>query len=356
MIRKLLFLAILLIAISTSSVAAVPAPITIMTQNMDAGTDLTYAVYGLLGYIDLPTGVELTYQEIQATNIPRRAAMLAAQVAKKQPQLIGLQEVTLWRTGATAETATNVVVDQLDCLLRALAADGVPYDIVAVNRVTDLALPKASGGFLRFTDQDVLLVRSDLHAPAFHLSDVHSEIFDSVYSLGGLQVPSGWISVMVHSENRHLRLITTHLQSPVEGDPTANTVQVAQAQQLLDEVRNSTVPVVISGDFNSDAILGVNGPGPDNTSTAALIQAAGYVDTWSLAGYGPGQTWPFYLQDQFPPPPFFGTSLPYERIDLIFSQGLHVVAVERILAPGPSTKSWPYFASDHAGVMATLQF
>jgi len=355
--RKLLFGASLLIAMFTWSVAAAPTPVTvtIMTQNINAGTDLTYAAYGLLGYIDLPTGVELTYQEIQAADIPRRAAMLAAAVAKKKPDLLALQEVTLWRTGLTAATATTVIADQLQSLLFALAASGVPYDIVAVNRVTDIALPKASGGVLRYTDQNALLVRADLRPPAFHLSDVHADIFAAVYTLGGLKVPAGWISAMVHSEDRHFRLLTTHLQSAMAGDPSATTVQLAQAQELLGEARHSTEPVVIVGDFNSDAILGVNGPGPDNTATAATIQAAGYVDAWSAAS-GPGQTWPLYLQDQFPPPPFFAPSVPFERVDLIFSHGLHVLGVERVLAPGPSVMTWPYYASDHAGVLASFQF
>jgi endonuclease/exonuclease/phosphatase family metal-dependent hydrolase len=132
-------------------------------------------------------------------------------------------------------------------------------------------------------------------------------------------------------------------------------VQLAQANQLIHELRNSTVPVVIAGDFNSDAILGDGGPGPDNTATAALIQAAGYVDTWTVAGSGRGSTWPLYLEDQYPPP-FVVHSFPFERIDLIFSQGLGVSSVEHVLAPGPAANHLPYFASDHAGVLAVFEF
>jgi endonuclease/exonuclease/phosphatase family metal-dependent hydrolase len=326
-----------------------------MTQNMDAGTDLTFAIGELLGFFPPGLGVELTYQEILATDIPQRAALLAAKVAIEKPDLLALQEATLWRTGASVDTATTVLADQLQLLLSSLAADGVPYDIVAVDSLTDIALPKTSGGALRITDRDVLLVRADLRPPAFHLSDVHANTFDAVYSLGGLQVPSGWISAIVHTGNRHFRLVSTHLQSPVPGDPTAIAVQTAQANQFIHELRNSTVPVVIAGDFNSDAIQGTAGPGPDNTATAALIQAAGYADTWTIAGSGLGPTWPLYLEDQFPPP-FFAHSFPFERIDLIFSQGLSVISVEDVLAPGSVVNQWPYFASDHAGVLAVFQF
>lgn len=131
-----------------------------MTQNIDAGTDLNFAIGELLGVFPPGVGVELTYQEVLAADMPQRAALLAAQVADKKPELIGLQEVTLWRTGASVDSATTVLFDQLQLLLSGLAADGVPYDVVAVDSLADIALPKASGGALRFTDRDVLLVRA----------------------------------------------------------------------------------------------------------------------------------------------------------------------------------------------------
>lgn len=353
--RKAIVFLCLILAISVWGYAAEPAAFKIMTQNMDAGTDLTFAVAELLGVFPPGVGVESTYQEILASDIPGRTALLAARVANKKPDLLALQEATLWRTGESVDTATTVLSDQLQLLLADLAAAGVPYDIVAVNTLGDLALPKASGGALRTTDRDVLLMRAGLRPPAFHVSDVHANTFDAVYSLGGLQVPSGWISAIIHTGNRHFRLVTTHLQSPVAGDPSAAQVQLAQAGQLIHDLRNSTVPVVLAGDFNSDAIAGIHGAGPDATETAATIQAAGYLDTWTVAGSGPGPTWPLYLEDQYPPP-FFAHSFPSERIDLIFSQGLSVIQVEHIRAPGPAVNRWPYFGSDHAGVLATLQF
>jgi hypothetical protein len=56
------------------------------------------------------------------------------------------------------------------------------------------------------------------------------------------------------------------------------------------------------------------------------------------------------------PPAFVVHSFPFERIDLIFSQGLDVNSVEHMLAPGPAANHLPYFASDHAGVLAVFEF
>jgi endonuclease/exonuclease/phosphatase family metal-dependent hydrolase len=159
----------------------------------------------------------------------------------------------------------------------------------------------------------------------------------------------------VHTGDRQFRLFTTHLQSPVAIDPTAATVQIAEANQLIQELGNSTMPVVIAGDFNSDAILGAAGPGPDNTASASLLETAGYIDTWTVAGTGPGPTWPLYREDQYPPP-FLMNSFAYERIDLIFSKDLDVTSVQHVLKPGPTANQMPYFASDHAGVLAVFPF
>lgn len=336
-----------------------PKPVSVMTQNMDAGTDLTFVIGGLLnlGGLTVPQAVGITYQEILASGIPLRTSLLAAKVAVEKPDLLALQEATLWRTGPTVDTATTVLVDQLDLLRSDLAADGVAYDIVAVNSLTDVALPFPAqiGGAFRFTDRDVLLVRADLHRPAFRLSDVQSVIFNAEYPLAGLDIPSGYISVIVHSGDRDFRLVTTHLQTAIKGDSAATTVQLAQAKQILTDLHNSPLPAVIAGDFNSDAISGTSGSGPDNTATAALIEAAGYADTWSVLNNSiSGPTWPFYLEDQFPPAPFVGPATPFERIDLIFSKDLNVVSVEHIVAPGSPT-TVPY-ASDHAGVLAVFQF
>ncbi len=360
MIKRLTVLVTFALTMTFLGLAAEPAPFTVMTQNMDAGTDLTYVVYGLYTN-NLPGGVGLTYEEILSSAIALRADSVAAQVAARKPNLLALQEVTLWRTGDTTATATNVVADQLQLLLNSLAARKIPYDIVAINTVNDIALPMylpplTLPGAFRMTDRDVLLVRSDLRPPAFNISDVHANLFTSVYNIGPLQVPSGWISAMVHLGNRHFRLVTTHLQSSVPGDLSALGVQQDQARQLVYEVRNSTVPVVIAGDFNSDIVLGTGGPGPDNTGTASWIVSQGYADTWPIAGTGPGYTWPVYAEDQFSPLPFYGPASAFERIDLIFSQGLNVTAVERILSPSTDASVWPFYGSDHAAVMATFQF
>jgi endonuclease/exonuclease/phosphatase family metal-dependent hydrolase len=244
-----------------------------------------------------------------------------------------------------------VLYDQLRLLLRALARHGTHYDVVAVNTLTDLALP-GSQGALRYTDRDALLVRSDLRRPAFHISNTQTHIYDAAFDFQGLLVIQGWISADVHVGNKHFRVVTTHLMSPIPGVPEATDVQIAQTNELIDTLQDLTIPVILCGDFNSDANFG---SGPDATPSVALIEAAGYADTWKVVNPGdPGNTWPLFLDDQWPPPDFFVPFDPFERIDLFFSRDIQVISAKEVLTPAPSGTVPPY-SSDHAGVIVTFQ-
>jgi endonuclease/exonuclease/phosphatase family metal-dependent hydrolase len=333
-----------------------------MTQNMDDGTDLTYIIGALTGAIpgvDVADAVDLTFSELQASDFAGRAMLMAVQIADRKPDIVALQEAALWRFGPTPETATTVLFDQLGLLVSALNALEVPYDVVAVNRLTDAALPGDQiGGALRFTDRNAMLIRAGLRPPRFHLSDVHARTFDATFPFSGLTVTAGWISADVHMGNRQFRFVTTHLETPITGIPEATEVQVAQGDQLIHELRNLTVPVVICGDFNSDAN---HGGFVDDTPTVDNIEAAGYDETWP-ATHGVddlGLTWPLYLEDQFPAPPFFVSSTPFERIDLFFSKGMTADSSDLVVipaTPGPSNPLAPPFATDHAGVISVFQF
>lgn len=322
----------------------------VMTRNMDAGTDLGYALYGL-AQPDPKPYIDATLLEVRASLIPQRAAGLAAEIASAKPHLVALQEATLWRAGETPETASTVLFDQLELLMAALKEAGAQYEVVAVNTLTDIALPMdLDPGALRFTDRDVLLARSDLSPSEFHISDVHTHVYQAMIAFGPITVPRGFISALVRVNNQLFRIANTHLETAYPGVPEAAAIQELQAGELLDFMRNSAVPVVLAGDYNADAILGVNGDGPDNTETAAFIESAGYQDSWAAANpLDPGATWPLFLEDQMGA--FFLKATPWERIDLIFSKGLEVVSSIQVGAG----LTYPDAPSDHVGVMTTFQ-
>jgi endonuclease/exonuclease/phosphatase family metal-dependent hydrolase len=352
MLRKIRAAALVLITCSALFAAAQQNPtIKVMTQNMDAGTDLGFALFGLQQPDPRPY-IDLTLAEVDASGIPARATYLAAEIAEKKPHIVALQEVTLWRTGPTLATATTVRYDQLQLLMSALGSLGAHYRVVAVNTLTDIALPttEAGPGALHFTDRDVLLARSDLSPSELHLSDIQTHVYAASLTFGEISVRRGFISALARVNNQVFRVADTHLENQFPGIAASAMIQKLQAAELLDSVRNWPQPVILAGDFNADAINGINGSGPDNTDTVAFIESAGYTDTWAAANSSSsGATWPLWIEDQTTPY-FFVNMTPWERIDLIFSNRLQVVGSVQLGAGLGYTSG----ASDHAGVLTTF--
>ncbi|HTQ55700.1 MAG TPA: endonuclease/exonuclease/phosphatase family protein [Bryobacteraceae bacterium] len=351
MLRRIAAVAFLLLAVLVPAASASGSPnLKIMTQNIDQGTGEGYIVAALFGAMPLPDAVDLTYQELQASHLRQRAGLIAQQIAAQKPDIVVLQEVTLWRTGPDIDHAFTPVYDQLSYLLWDMLRLGVPYVVGGVNTVDDVALAGNQIGALRLTDRNVLLVRAQFHWPPLFLSDVKSHIFSTVLDIGGLEVPSGWISATVHVGDQQFMLAGAHLESTVPGYSPATDVQVAQAQELIDTLSTVTMPVVICGDFNSDA--NDNPDAEDFTPSADMIRGAGYTEAWGALHAGdPGNTWPLYLDDLIPIS--FPAQTPFERIDLFFTRGISAVAIEQVTATAPAGFTPPY-GSDHVGVWATF--
>jgi len=106
----------------------------VMSRNVYLGADLTPAIGAPdLGSLVSASGAIL--RQVTATNFPMRAKGLAAEILEKQPDLVGLQEVALWRVGPPSiapllgapKTATTVRYDYLDLLLNELNAGELRY-------------------------------------------------------------------------------------------------------------------------------------------------------------------------------------------------------------------------------------
>lgn len=346
---------LILFSLTTFAISQQNPTIKIMTQNMDSGTDLGFALFGLTQPDPRPY-IDITLEEVDASGIPARANALATDIAARLPHIVSLQEVTLWRTGPTPATATTVRYDQLQLLMSALAGLGAHYRIVAVNNLTDLAFPTtaAGPGALRFTDRDVMLARSDLSPSVLQLSDVQLHVYQASLTFGDITVRRGFISALARVNNQVFRVAGTHLENQFPGVAASAAIQKLQATELMNSVRNWPQPAILAGDYNADAINGISGPGPDNTDTVAFIESNGYADSWAAANSGnPGATWPLFLEDKNSPvyPYFFVEATPWERIDLIFFRGLQAVSSVQIGAG----LGFPNAASDHTGVMSTFQ-
>ena len=314
--------------------------VTVMSQNMfGESTDLTPAITAT-SLSALEAAVGTIYQQVQASNIPERAAAVAHEIGEAQPALVGLQEVFQWFTGPLGSPpATTVAEDQLQSLLDALAQQGLHYAPVAISKNADIEAPSNLGFDVRLIDHEVLLARTDL--PDLTLSNIQVHHFVHLFSansiIGTITIPRGWISVDATIKGKTFRFLTTHL------DSVSSTVRAAQGNELLQGPAQTSLPVVFSGDFNSDADSG--------DQTYLNLIAGGFIDAWSVTNPGdPGYT--CCLVNGNPSP----TSTLNIRIDLVLL--LNKVRARDMEIVGDKPKDltpsglWP---ADHAGVVATVQ-
>jgi endonuclease/exonuclease/phosphatase family metal-dependent hydrolase len=341
-----------------SAVGANPRELSVMSRNLYVGADVAPIVGAVLSgdSTTILTTVTQTWQNVLATNFPARADLLAAEIDAAQPDLIGLQEVSLWRTGApdrffgNATRAEQVELDYLQILIDELDSRGLHYGVVAVTNNFDDEFTGSISGVLnpadfrdiRLTDRDVILARTDLPTSQMKLSNVqaHNFVVNVQIPLGGGQVFNvlrGWNSVDVQTRGKDVRFINAHLEADVP------IVQVLQAQELIAGPANTSMNVVMAGDFNSPA----DGSG---TPTYSLLIASGFTDAWTQtqpgdAGYTYGNT-----ADLLNP---VALSFQPQRIDLVLFKGdVTAQSMDRV---GDDVRTasglWP---SDHAGVVATL--
>ena len=128
-------------------------PVKVMTRNLYLGADLTPAIQSTsrAAFFEANGAILRT---VDASNFPVRAKGLAAENLEEEPDLVGLQEVALWRTAEPSAitvqtgipTATTVKYDFLQLLLDQLNKGGTKYKAVVVNPEFDFEAPADYNG------------------------------------------------------------------------------------------------------------------------------------------------------------------------------------------------------------------
>lgn len=305
-------------------------------------------------FVKFLTGVATIYGHIGASNFPVRASAIAQQVALRGPDVIALQEVTLIRRQSPGDAivggqtpAMDVVSDYLQILMAALEHQGAHYAVASMSQDLDVEVPLSTGpgtfDDLRLTDRDVILVRSDLPPGYLRATNPQHDNYAAALPLPiGITVLRGWCSIDLQVRGREIRVINTHLEEALP-EPLPD-IQGFQAFELLAGPANTDLPVVLAGDFNSDA-YGNYGP----SVYPLLTSVGGFSDAWSVARPGePGLTWG---HDAFLADPSVLFSL---RIDYVLYRGspFHASDAETI---GWMIRAFPpLWFSDHAAVIAKL--
>ncbi len=380
---------IVLAGVGTSPAQARPdgasTPTTVMTRNVYLGADIQRPIVATAGKTGLEALVALgnsnvvTRNIVDQTNFPRRSELLAAEIAEATPDLVGLQEVALWRSGPLelpppfgttplgTTNAQQVDYDYLKLLLQDLRQQGTPYKAVVVQEEMDLESPAflgnpangtvSQGRDIRLTMRDVILLRASSN---LRVLDKGSAQYDTKVpvNVGGSQLDIirgyGWVDV-AHGSGKPFRFVNTHLEA------FSSVAALLQAQELLAEATVTDRTTVIACDCNSDPLNNTTkptdpAPVPHSAPYDFITGPGGFTDMW-LEWLPADQGWTSGLNELVnEPTPGSWT----HRIDMIFArpgpgQQLDVVAGEvtgdEPTAKDPRTGLWP---SDHAGVVLTI--
>jgi endonuclease/exonuclease/phosphatase family metal-dependent hydrolase len=328
-----------------------PSRVTVMTRNLYLGAELDAIITAETqeAFLAGTTGVWL---QARANDFGARAAELAQEIADTQPDLVGLQEVSLWRTQAPSDflegnpvAATTVAIDHLEILLDELRQRGLVYDAVATVELFDQEVPAlddptnpASLVDVRLTDRQVILARQGVAVSNPREEVFPDEVLLPLDLLGNpFRVKRGWTAVDAQIGGETFTFFNTHLESFLPAP------RVAQAAALAAVVDSQAGRVLLVGDLNSL---------PDTEGHAAMT-AIGLDDAWEAVGSGAGPTCCFDGD----------LSAPREtrdletRIDYVMWRGALAPEAVQIVGDEDADRTqsglWP---SDHAGVVATFRF
>jgi endonuclease/exonuclease/phosphatase family metal-dependent hydrolase len=251
--------------------------VNVMTRNLYLGADLAPAI----GAPSLEAFVAANgkiLREVTANDFPTRAIGLAREILTEKPDLVGLQEVALWRTGApsltpvlTGEpTATTVRYDYLAELLAELNKVPDRYEVVVVQNEFDLEAPGDENNIAgdgpnpaianaeingRLTMRDVILARRGAGVQTKNEQSGNFKVLLEVPILGKpLTIKRGWTATDAKVRGSGwFRFVNTHLEA---FDPAAlvPSIRALQASELVAPGGPATgsLPVVLLGDLNSD--------------------------------------------------------------------------------------------------------
>ncbi len=255
--------------------------LSVMTRNLYLGADLTPAIAAP----DRNAFVEANgkiLRDVTANDFPVRARGLAEEILKKKPDLVGLQEAALWRTGPPSlepllntgakPTATTVRYDYLAELLAQLnKGKGKPQYRVAVSQDEfDFEAPADENGQPgdgpngaipnaeingRLTMRDAILVRNGAGVTFKRPRMGHFANLLVVKVSGvSVAVTRGWVAIDAKVRgSKTFRFVDTHLES---FDPATQvpSIRALQAGELVAPggPATSKLPVILVGDLNSD--------------------------------------------------------------------------------------------------------
>jgi len=322
-------------------------PIAVYTRNLYLGTDL-----GDLAAVPspamIPDRAATLWANVQTSNFPERAKVLAHQIVVGLPELVALQEVALVRRQVPSDyqpgdapNATEVALDFLATLMAEIDALGGGYRVAGESPNVDVELPVSDGAGgvfdLRLTDRDVILARETVATSNFVTMPFENTFQFTAGGSGGvpIAITRGACRLDAVFGEAHFTFATTHVEVPSQ-----QAVQTAQATELLAWMAPVPDPVLLLGDFNSEP----------RTNSYRMLTGQ-FRDAYAQSS----NTDPGVTCCQAPDLKN-ATSTANRRSDLVLDRGRFRVNDAAVTGTDPINKTpdglWP---SDHFGVLAHVE-
>ena len=109
-----------------------PYRITVMSRNLYLGADVGVALELIPNF---PKAAQFMWDQVKKTNFTARAPKLAREAAQDRPEIIGVQEATIWYCKKDLFSDKVEVFNFLDQFIAATKSTGVGYSLVTANGV-----------------------------------------------------------------------------------------------------------------------------------------------------------------------------------------------------------------------------
>jgi endonuclease/exonuclease/phosphatase family metal-dependent hydrolase len=286
---------------------AAEQPFTVATRNLYLGADVGVALELIP---DFSAAAQFMWNQVSATDFSKRAPVLAQEIIASGADVVGLQEATHWYCKKNLWSKKVVVFDFTREFLDATKAAGseyvlathkgvdamnIGYSIPAIPYLTMVEDPstfqplfgsdKAACGF---EIGDALVVKKSL---ASKIVQVGNTEYESSYSIVPtlMTIYRGYTWADINYNGSIVRVVTTHLESLWDSGKVPHAA--LQAQQLVADLKKTSMPVIVMGDFNADPRdprkdAAHNPGGQPEASAACPIGSKACNAYWIMTGAG----------------------------------------------------------------------